>query len=152
MASMTLTLGVSMSEATTVLQSRGGGPPSLGPAELIVLAVMWLPVAVLSVVSMVAAWRVYAKAGRPGWGVLIPIYNCLLLLEIVGRPAWWIVLFFIPFANLVATVMVAIDLAESFGRSAAFGVVLLWLFSFVGLLILGFGSASYVGPARQRSA
>jgi hypothetical protein len=53
----------------------------------------------------------------------------------------------IPFVNFVIAIILAIDMAKSFGQSAAFGVVMLFLLSVIGYLILGFGSARYVGPA-----
>lgn len=79
-------------------------------------------------------------------GHLIPIYNLYILLKIVGRPTWWIVLFLIPLVNIVAACLVAIDLAKAFGQSTVFGVVLLFLLSGIGYLVLGFGNYRYVGP------
>lgn len=99
------------------------------------------------VVIFAGIWKVFVKAGQPGWASIIPIYNMYVMLKIVGRPAWWLVLFFLPVVNLVAAVIVAIDMAKSFGQTAVFGVVLLFLFGVIGYLILGFGSARYVGPA-----
>ncbi len=92
------------------------------------------------------AWKVFEKAGKPGWAAIIPIYNGIVLLEIVGRPIWWIVLIFIPCVNIVISLIVAIDLAKSFGKTEVFGVGL-WLLGFVFIPILGFGSDRYVGPS-----
>jgi Na+/glutamate symporter len=107
----------------------------------IVLTVLWIAVLV---VVIVGAWKVYEKAGKPGWAAIVPIYNIVVLLEIVGKPVWWIVLFFIPIANLIATILVSIALAEQFGQSAGFGIGL-WLLPFIFMPILGFGSAQYRG-------
>ncbi len=75
------------------------------------------------------------------------IYNMYIMLKIAGRPGWWLLLWLIPIVNIVVSVILAIDIAKSFGQSAVFGVVLLFLLCGVGYLILGFGSARYVGPA-----
>jgi len=101
----------------------------------------------IAVVCIAAVWKVFAKAGQPGWAAIIPIYNVYIMLKIIGRPAWWIILMLIPIVNIVIAVIVAMDMAKSFGQSAVFGIVLLFLFSIIGYLILGFGSAQYVGPA-----
>lgn len=114
-----------------------------------VFMIVWLVFIVLYIVAM---WRIYAKADKPGWAAVIPFYNLYVLLQIVGRPAWWIVLLLVPVVNLVISFIVAIDLARVFGRSNIFGVVALWLFSFVGYLMLAFGKAKYVGPANSAPA
>lgn len=94
----------------------------------------------------VVFWKLYTKAGKPGWAGIIPIYNIIVLMEIVGRPAWWTILFFIPIANIVAAVLVNIDLAKSFGRDVVFGI-LVTLLPIIFLAVLAFGSATYRGPA-----
>jgi len=100
----------------------------------------------LAIVGLIAMWKVYTKAGKPGWAVLIPIYNLVVLLEIVGRPGWWLILMLIPLVNVIVAIMIAFDLAYSFGKGNGFGLGLVF-FNFIFLLILGFGSATYVGPA-----
>jgi hypothetical protein len=89
-------------------------------------------------------WKVFAKAGKPGWASLIPIYNVIVLLEITGKPIWWIILFFIPFVNFIATFLVMIPLAEKFGKGAGFGIGLA-LLPFVFFPMLAFGDAQYRG-------
>ena len=93
-----------------------------------------------------------AKAGQPGWAILVPIYNAYILLQIAGRPGWWLLLYFIPVVNIAIAIIVAMDVAKAFGQSAVFGIVLLFLLSGVGYLILGFGSARYLGPAANLQA
>ncbi len=100
----------------------------------------------IAIVYIVALWKIYVKAGKPGWAAIIPFYNYYVLLKIVGRPGWWILLLLIPIVNIVITIIVAIDLAKVFGRSTVFGVVCLWLFSFIGYLMLGFGKSTYTAP------
>jgi Family of unknown function (DUF5684) len=104
---------------------------------LIYLAVM--------IAVVVALWKVFTKAGEPGWAVLIPFYNIIVMLKIVGKPAWWIVLFFIPIANFVVAILIALEMAKSFGKTSGFGIGLL-LLPIVFYPILGFGDAEYVGP------
>ena len=97
-------------------------------------------------ISVVGMWRVYEKAGKPGWASLIPIYNYLVLVEIVGRPIWWFFLLFIPGVNAVIGVILLWDLNRSFGPSTGFFLGLVFL-SAIFFPILGFGSARYLGPA-----
>jgi hypothetical protein len=109
--------------------------------------VVSLVVGVALVVFMIAAgWKVFVKAGQPGWAIIIPIYNIVVILKIVGRPLWWIVLFLIPLVNLIIGIIVYIDFAKSFGKGAGFGIGLM-LLGFIFFPILGFGDARYVGPA-----
>ncbi|MEX1264118.1 MAG: DUF5684 domain-containing protein [Actinomycetota bacterium] len=114
-------------------------------------AVLWLLYLVFVAVYLVAGWIVYTKAGEEGWKSLIPIYNVFVLLKIVGRPGWWLILFLIPFVNFVIWIIVAIDLAKSFGKQSGFAVGLI-LLSPIFYLILAFGDATYRGPAAATGA
>jgi hypothetical protein len=98
---------------------------------------------VIAVVFIVAGWKVYTKAGKPGWAVLIPIYSAIVLLDIVGKPWWWFLLMLIPVVNLIFIIIVMHRLSLSFGQGV--GTTILLLLG-IGFLILGFGSAKYVGP------
>jgi hypothetical protein len=101
----------------------------------------------LVIIAIIGFWRTFEKAGQPGWGAIIPIYNAYLLLKIAGRPGWWLILLLIPLVNVIIWLLVSIDIAQSFGKSAAWGVILLFLLNGLGFLILGFSDAQYVGPA-----
>src|SRR5262245_26758047 len=68
------------------------------------------------VLMIVSVWKVFTKAGKPGWAAIVPIYNIIVMLEIVGKPLWWIVLFLIPLVNFIAGILVSIALAEKFGK------------------------------------
>jgi hypothetical protein len=103
---------------------------------------------IFGIVELIAMWKIFTKAGKPGWAVLIPIYNTLVMLEIVGRPWWYLLLMLIPIVNFVILIMIVFDLAKSFGKSAGFAVGMIF-FSFIFILILGFGKAQYVGPGAQ---
>jgi len=96
------------------------------------------------VIMVVSGWMIFAKANRPGWACLIPVYNMLVALEIVNRPWWWLLLLFIPVVNIVFAVILCIDLAKAFGQPTAFGFGLL-LVGFVFYPILAFGDARYLG-------
>ena len=99
---------------------------------------------IISVILIVALWKIYVKAGKPGWGAIVPIYNIILLLEITKKPLWWIILLFIPIVNLIVIILLNIALAEKFGKSALFGIGLI-LLGFIFYPILGFGDAKYKG-------
>ena len=107
--------------------------------------VFWIIYAVVVVVAIIALWRVFAKAGRPGWAAIIPIYNIYTLVKVSGNSGWFTLLYFIPIVNIIIAVIVALGVAKNFGKSGVFGIVGLFLFSIIGYLILGFGSAQYVG-------
>lgn len=94
---------------------------------------------------IVCQWKVYTKAGKPGWAVLVPFYNFYVLLKIVGRPGWWLALMFLPIVNIVIAIIVIVDLAKAFGKGGGFAVLLI-LLPYIGYPILAFGSARYVGP------
>src|SRR5215208_609412 len=100
----------------------------------------------IALVLIVAMWKVFTKAGQPGWASIIPLYNWYILCKIVGRPGWWVILLLIPFLNFIVAIILCIDLAKSFGKGVGFGLGL----AFLGVIffpILGFGSAQYQGPS-----
>jgi hypothetical protein len=121
--------------------STQGEPPS--PVSII----FGLLVALLLIVAM---WKVFTKAGQPGWASIIPIYNIYIWCKIVGRPWWWILLMLIPFVNFIVAIILCIDLAKSFGKGVGFGIGLA-LLGIIFFPILGFGSAQYQGPAAGTS-
>ncbi len=98
------------------------------------------------VVIIAGMWKTFTKAGQPGWGAIIPIYNVYLLCKIAGRPGWWVILFFIPIVSIVIAIVLSVDIAKSFGKGIAFALGLIFL-SPIFYCILGFGSAEYQGPA-----
>lgn len=110
--------------------------------EQMIPLVVGLAVIVFLIITM---WKIFEKAGKPGWAAIIPIYNMIILLEVVGKPVWWIFLFFIPFVNYVFIVWTYNMLSKSFGKDEAFTVGLV-LLNIVFLPILAFGDAQYQGP------
>lgn len=118
----------------------------LGPAEAALFGIMLIPAIITWVIIIVGMWKVFEKAGKPGWAAIIPIYNVIVLLEIVGKPVWWIVLFLIPCLNIVFGIWTMNLLSKSFGQSEGFTIGLIIL-PFIFYPILGFGNYQYVGPA-----
>lgn len=97
------------------------------------------------IVFMIAAiWKVFTKAGEPGWACLIPIYNAIVYLKISGKPWWWLFLFIIPIVNLIIALLASLGLAKNFGKGGGFGVGI-WLLGPIFVPILAFGDAKFVG-------
>ncbi len=105
----------------------------------------------LIVLMIVSFWKILTKAGKPGWACIIPIYNIIVLLEIVGKPWWWLLLMLIPFVNIVLSIWMLNLLSKSFGHEVGFTLGLLFL-GFIFFPILGLGESKYVGPAGQAKA
>lgn len=95
------------------------------------------------IVVVVALWKVFTKAGWPGILAIIPIVNMFILVKIAGYSAWLGLLYIIPIVNVVFAIIVAIKVGANFGKGGAFSFFLLFLFPFIGYLILGFGDARY---------
>jgi uncharacterized protein DUF5684 len=115
---------------------------------MLVFMLLWLAF----VVFLIAAqWKVYEKAGQPGWAAIVPIYNIIVLLKIVGKPTWWIILFLIPGVNLIFAIWTVNMLSKSFGKDEGFTIGLLIL-GFIFYPVLGFGSAQYIGPYGDQQA
>lgn len=100
---------------------------------------IWLAIVLLMIAGM---WKVFVKAGKPGWAAIIPIYNIVVLCEIAGKPAWWVVLFFIPFVNFIVAIILSIAVAKKFGKGTGYGLGLA-LLSPIFYPMLGFGDARY---------
>ena len=111
------------------------------------VAVSVVAIAVLAF-YIVTSWKIFTKANRPGWASLIPIYNTIVQLQIIGRPIWWWFLLLIPFVNIVVLIIVALDVAKVFGKGTGFGILLI-LLPVIALPILAFGSAKYQGPIQR---
>lgn len=113
--------------------------------------VLWFLYIAAIVAFIAGLWMVFTKAGEDGWKAIIPIWNILVLLKIVGREWWWIILMLIPIVGFVIWIIVALDLAKSYGRGTGFGIGLI-IFPYIWSLILGFGSDTYRGPAAAKTA
>jgi hypothetical protein len=119
--------------ATVLAQANQGGNAGL---------IVFLVYLVVLVIIIAGCWKMFVKAGQPGWGILIPIYNMYLMIKIAGRPGWWLILMFIPLVNIVVGIIVTADVARNFGKGIGFVFGMIFL-GFIFYPILGFGSAQY---------
>jgi ABC-type sulfate transport system permease subunit len=104
-----------------------------------IVLIIQLIVITLMIVTM---WKIFTKAGQPGWGILIPIYSTYVMLKVAGKPGWWLLLFFIPIVNIVIGIITLVAIAENFGKGGGFVVGMLFL-PIIFYPILAFGSAEY---------
>lgn len=105
----------------------------------------WIAALAVAVFSIVTMWIIFKKAGQPGWAILIPIYNLIVLLKIVNLDWWHVLIFiFVPFASVVYAILIPLRLAKVFGKSTSFGVLSIF-FSIITNAILAFGEAKYQG-------
>jgi len=114
-------------------QHSGGGIAGLVPL-------------IIGIILIIATWKVFVKAGQPGWASIIPIYNAYILCKIVGKPGWWVILLLIPIVNFIIAIILMVELAKCFGKGVGFAIGLLVL-GFIFMPILGFGDATYKGAA-----
>jgi hypothetical protein len=130
-----------MSFALAMLLQEQPSPEQFGAASGLAtgILVVYGAIFLLAIISM---WKIFTKAGEPGWAAIVPIYNAIVLLKIAGKPTWWFLLMLIPFVNIVIMLMVCISLAANFGKSTAFGVGLFFL-GFIFGPMLAFGDARY---------
>ena len=122
---------------TTDLESPAAAAPS---------PIFWVCYFAVIILLIAAMWKVFSKAGQPGWAAIIPIYNMYVMCKIAGRPGWWVILLLIPLVNFIILIILCIDISKAFGKGVGFGLGLL----FLGIIfwpILGFGSAQYHGPS-----
>ena len=109
----------------------------------ILFATVGLSAFILYIVSL---WKVFEKAGRPGWEALIPFYNIYRYIKISGSRGWMMFLLVIPIVSLIANIIINLRMAKKFGQSELFGLGI----SFFGIIfipILGLGDAEYEHPA-----
>ena len=91
-------------------------------------------------------WKIFTKAGLPGWTGFVPFYNNYKLFELVGKPGWWVVLLLVPGLNIVMSIVMALELGKAFGKDTTYSILLVWLLAPLGPLMLGFGDAKYTKP------
>ncbi len=108
-------------------------------AVIVLIIYIGIMVAVLA-----GMWKAFAKAGQPGWAILVPIYNIYVMTQIAKKPGWWVLLFLIPIVNFVIAIIMSIEIAKNFGKDTGFGIGLA-LLGMIFWPILGFGDAQYIG-------
>ena len=104
---------------------------------------------ILVVLTIVANWKIFTKAGEAGWKSIIPIYNVVVLFRIIGISPWWILGFLTAVIPVVGPLFIIgmsiysnIKLGKAFGKSTGF-IVGLVLLNTIFTLILGFGDSEY---------
>ena len=102
----------------------------------------------LAVLGIVAMWKIFEKAGEPGWAAIIPFYNLYVLFKITWGNGWKFLLLLIPIAKFVFLIITMVKLAKAFGKSGGFAVGLIFL-SIIFYCILAFGDAQYIGVPEQ---
>lgn len=113
--------------------------PQAGGAFFGVFGIVMLAFIIFMIAAM---WKVFEKAGEPGWAAIIPIYNLYILVKIAGRPTWWFLLFFVPIVSIIIAFVVAFDVAKRFGKGAGFAIGMIFL-PFVFYPLLAWGDAQY---------
>lgn len=126
---------------TTYSYQTTSGDASLSP----VVVVLYVAFIALMVVSL---WKVFQKAGKPGWAAIVPFYNTWVLLQIVGKPVWWFFLYFIPIVNIVITVITYVELAKCFGKGVGYAIFMIFL-PFIAFPMLAFGKDQYHAPVAE---
>ena len=118
-----------------------------GNGSAMVVMVIYLAVLVLVIAGI---WKVFVKAGKPGWAAIVPIYNLWVLAEIAGKEGWFGLLCLIPLVGFIFAIIIMIGVAQAFGKGVGYGLGLAFL-GFIFFPMLGFGSDQYVGaPTPQR--
>lgn len=97
---------------------------------------------IASVFAIAGIWKIFSKAGKPGWASIVPVYNLVVMLEVIDRPIWWILLYFIPFVNMIVALIVVYELSKMFKKGIGFTLGLVF-FPFIFYPILGFGKSEY---------
>lgn len=107
--------------------------------------IFWIVCLAVTVFYIASMWKIYTKARQPGWASIIPIYNAVVLHQMVGKPIWWVILYFVPIVNIVIAIIVTHALSLSFGKGVGFTVGLI-LLGFIFYPILAWSDAQYLGP------
>jgi hypothetical protein len=124
-----------LAQETSFDYSTSGNAP--GP-------VFWICEVAFILLIVAAMWKVFSKAGQPGWAAIIPIYNVYVMCKVAGRPGWWLLLMLIPIVNFIIAIILNVDISKRFGKGVGFAIGMI-LLPFIFWPILGFGSAQYEG-------
>ena len=119
--------------------------PTTPAVDPVFMTAYWGFIIVLTAILLIAMWKIFTKAGKPGWASIIPIYNAIVLLQIVGYSGWLIILFLIPIVNIIFSIMVYHRLSQAFGHGVGFTLGLLFL-NPIFLMVLAFGKSTYTQP------
>lgn len=131
---------------TTTYTTANVDTAALGAA----LGIYSVVVLVIAVIMIASLWKIFKKAGKPGWASIIPFYNLYTFFEVAGMNGWMFLLTFIPLVNIVVLVMAYLSFAKAFGKTAGYAVGLIFL-SIIFFPMLAFGKAEYVGAGDSKS-
>jgi len=134
----------SQEELVVVEQTGDTANQAIGAAGAVGGLVAIIVFLLIFIVLIVSVWKVFVKAGKPGWASLIPIYNIVVYCEICGKPVWWVILFFIPFVNFFVAIILVVSIAKAFGKGTGFAIGLI-LLPIIFFPVLAFGDAEYMG-------
>lgn len=99
---------------------------------------------IINIIILFSRWFIFQKAGKPGWSAIVPIYNTVVMLDIIRQPIWWILFFFFPVTNVVVAIMINLELGKAFGKSGVWSFFLLYLCPFIGYPMLAAGDSRYL--------
>lgn len=109
---------------------------------------IWILGMALSIFFVVAMWKVFVKAGKPGWAALIPIYNIYIMCEIAEKEWWYILLLCVPILNIYAMFVIYDGIAKKFGKTTGFTIGMMFL-PYIFFPILAFGKNNNVESTTQ---
>lgn len=127
---------------------------------MIFVGIIILIALVIGIITIIGTWKLLKKAGKPGWGSLIPIYREYLLCELAGVCPWWLLVIFvggivaaIPIIGYIAymaaviyfAILLNVGIARSFGKEDSYAIGLI-LLNPIFMCILGYGKSEYKGP------
>jgi hypothetical protein len=115
-----------------------------------IIGMFLIPGILIYILTVAGLWRTFDKAGKPGWAAIIPIYNYIVLLQIVGKPIWWIFLILFPCTTFIFAIWTINLLSKSFGQGEGFTIGLLIL-PMIFYPILGFSNYPYLGPSASEA-
>ncbi len=132
--------GPLLAQSSDVVGSSGDAGAAVGGA---ISGLFSLIIAIIVIAGM---WKIFVKAGEPGWAAIIPFYNLYILCKITAKPVWWMIfLLLCPIVNVIMGIIITVALAKSFGKGIGFAIGMI-LLPFVFYPILGFGEATYTAP------
>ena len=106
---------------------------------------LYLALIVLIVAGM---WKLFEKAGKPGWAAIIPIYNIIVIFEIIGKPMWQLILLFIPLANFYLLITMGVSFCRSYGKRGIGNYLFYFFLGFIAIPMWGFSDETrYLGPS-----
>lgn len=105
----------------------------------------WIVLAIVTVLLVIAWWRIFVKAGEEGWKSIIPFYNTYTMFKIAWGNGWLFLLCLIPCVNAIVMIILEWKTCKAYGKGVGFFIGMLFLPN-IFYLILGFDSSVYIGP------